>query len=54
LAKHWLAVVQPVQTFAAHIGVEAGQVALVRHATHLLAAVSQSGVAPEQVVLSVH
>jgi hypothetical protein len=36
------------------IGIAAGQVALVRHCTHLLVARSQSGVAPEQLELSAH
>jgi hypothetical protein len=36
------------------IGVAAGQVALVRHWTHLFVVASQSGVAPEHVELSMH
>ena len=54
LAAHWMAVVHAVQTFAAQMGVAAGQVALETHWTHLLILVSHTGVAPEQVVLSVH
>lgn len=54
LAAHWLAVLQTVQTLAAQMGVTAGQVALDTHATHLLVVVSQTGVAPEQVLFSVH
>ena len=54
LARHWAGVLQTVQTFAVQMGVAAGHPALVRHATHLLVVVSQTGVAPEQVLLSVH
>ena len=53
-AAHWLAAVQAVQTSAAEqMGVAAEHVALVVHPTHLFVVVSQTGVAPEQVVLSV-
>ena len=54
LAAHWLAVVQAVQVFAVQMGVAAGHPALVRHATHLFVVVSQTGVVPAQVLLSVH
>ena len=54
MARHWLAVLQAVQTFAAQMGVPAEQPSLVRHATHLFVVVSQTGVVPEQVLLSVH
>ena len=47
-ATHWAEVLQVVQAPAAQMGALAGQVAPVRHATHLLVVVSQSGVAPEQ------
>jgi hypothetical protein len=51
---HCAAVVQAVQAPPEQIGALAGQVALFKHWTHLLAVVSQTGVAPEHVVLSVH
>ena len=54
LAKHWLASVQAVQTLATQMGAAPEHSALVRHATHLFAIVSQTGVLPEQVPLSVH
>jgi len=54
LARHWAGVLQTVQTFAVQMGVAAGHPALVRHATHLLVVVSQTGVVPEQVLLSMH
>ena len=47
-------VLQAVQVPAAQMGEGAGQVALVRQATHLFVVVSHSGVAPKQVLLSVH
>jgi hypothetical protein len=47
-------VLQAVHVPAAQMGAAAGQVALVRQATHLFVVVSHSGVAPEQVLLSVH
>lgn len=53
-ATHWAEVLQAVQAPAAQMGALAGQVAPVRHCTHLLVVVSQSGVAPEQVELSMH
>ena len=54
LAAHWLAVVQAVQTFAVQMGVAPEHPALVRHCTHLFVVGSQTGVAPEQVLLSMH
>jgi hypothetical protein len=55
LARHWLAVVQAVQTWASEqTGVAPEHSALVRHCTHLLATGSQTGVVPEHVVLSTH
>jgi hypothetical protein len=51
---HCAAVVQAAQAPPAQIGVDAGQVALFKHWTHLLVAVSQSGVVPEHVVVSMH
>ena len=54
LAKHWLASVQAVQTLAAQMGAAPEHSALVRHCTHLLVVVSQTGVLPAQVPLSVH
>lgn len=45
---------QAVHAPPAHIGVAAGQVAPVKHWTHLFVVASQSGVAPEQVELSTH
>jgi len=51
---HWAGVVQAVHAPPAQIGAAAGQVALVKHCTHLLVVASQSGVPPEQVELSVH
>jgi hypothetical protein len=53
-AVHWAGVVQAVQAPPEQIGADAGQVALVKHCTHLLVLVSQSGVAPEQVEVSMH
>ena len=54
-AAHWAAVVQAVQTSAGEqMGVAPEQVALVTQPTHLFAVVSQTGVAPEHCVLSVH
>jgi hypothetical protein len=47
-------VVQAAHAPAAQIGVAAGQVALVKHCTHLFVVASQSGIAPEHVVLSTH
>ena len=42
-ATHWAEVLQAVQAPAAQMGALAGQVAPVRHCTHLLVVVSQSG-----------
>ena len=54
LARHWLAAVQAVHTFAEQMGVAPEQPALVRHWTHLFVVASHTDVVPEQVVLSVH
>jgi hypothetical protein len=51
---HCATVVQAVHAPPAQIGADAGQVALFKHWTHLLVLVSQSGVAPEQVEVSIH
>jgi len=51
---HCAAVEQAVQAPPAQIGVDAGHVALFKHWTHLLVLVSQSGVVPEQVEVSMH
>jgi hypothetical protein len=53
LAAHWLAVVQAVQISFVQMGVAPEHPALDRHATHLFVVVSQTGVVPEQVLLSV-
>ena len=56
LAAHWLAAVQAVQVWvvAEQMGVAPEHVALAAQPTHLVVAVSQTGVAPEQVLSSVH
>jgi hypothetical protein len=53
-ALHCAAVAQAPQVWALQMGVVPEQLALVRHCTHLFAAVSHTGVAPEHVELSVH
>jgi hypothetical protein len=53
-AVHCVAVVQAVHAPPAQIGADAGHVALFKHWTHLLVLVSQSGVVPEQVEVSMH
>jgi hypothetical protein len=51
---HCAAVVQAAQAPFVQMGALAGHVALFKHWTHLLVPVSQSGVAPEQVEVSMH
>jgi len=53
-ALHCAAVVQAPQVWLLQIGVVPEQLVLVKHCTHLFVAVSQTGVAPEHVELSVH
>ena len=53
-AVHCAAVVQAAQAPFVQMGALAGHVVLFKHWTHLLVLVSQSGVAPEQVEVSMH
>ena len=53
-AVHCAAAVQAAQAPFVQMGALVGHVVLFKHWTHLLVLVSQSGVAPEQVVVSMH